>query len=107
MWGTKFPYSTLAWCAALGKDRRWEGSGAPPPAREVSNLVGASPSTYARPLGHPCTPNKVIPEPFMLPNHDQCCVYFPTVLHGLLGRGNSLYTEYKQSKALGEALVTK
>ena len=69
-------------------------------------LVGASMARYARALSHH-VPNKVIPEPNMLPNHDQCCVYFPTVLHGLLGRGNSLYTEYKQSKALGESLVTK
>src|SRR5690348_17589014 len=61
-------------------------------------------------LGRPTTralPTSALPEPNMLPDHDHCCVYFPTVLHGLLGRGNSLYTEYKQSKALGEALVTK
>lgn len=43
----------------------------------------------------------------MLPDHDQCCIYFPTVLHGLLGKGNSLNTEYTQCKALGQALVTK
>ena len=43
----------------------------------------------------------------MLPNHDQCCIYFPTVLHGPLGKGNTLNTEYTQCKALGEALVTK
>jgi hypothetical protein len=43
----------------------------------------------------------------MLPNHDQCCIYFPTILHGPLGKGNSLNTEYTQCKALGEAMVTK
>jgi hypothetical protein len=43
----------------------------------------------------------------MLPDHDQCCIYFPTIVHGILGKGNSLNTEYTQCKAEGQALVTK
>lgn len=43
----------------------------------------------------------------MLPDHTNCCIYFPTILHGPLGRGNSLNTEYTQCKGMGVAMVTK
>jgi len=43
----------------------------------------------------------------MLPNHNSCCIYFPTIVHGPLGKANSLNTEYAQSKKSGLAMVTK
>ena len=43
----------------------------------------------------------------MLPDHDNCLIYFPTILHYGFGKGNSLNTEYTQCKKLKQALVTK